>query len=144
MKKLVLICFFSSLFGTSFAQEQTPKSAIISFFEAFHKQDTLGLKQMCHEELILKTIKNTKEGTQLVTENFDDFLVSIGSIPSTMQFEEKILDYKIEQDGNLAHVWTPYTFYINGKFSHQGVNAFTLYYENGKWLIIHLIDTRRK
>ncbi|HOD10564.1 MAG TPA: nuclear transport factor 2 family protein, partial [Flavobacterium sp.] len=41
-------------------------------------------------------------------------------------------------------VWTPYEFYVNEKLSHSGVNAFTLFKENEKWKIIHLIDTRRK
>jgi hypothetical protein len=74
----------------------------------------------------------------------DDFLKSIVSIPANMKFEERILQYKVEIDGNLAHVWTPYEFYINEKFSHRGANSFTLYNDNGKWQIIHLIDTRRK
>jgi hypothetical protein len=29
-------------------------------------------------------------------------------------------------DGSMAHAWTPYEFYVNGKLSHKGVNAFTL------------------
>jgi hypothetical protein len=44
----------------------------------------------------------------------------------------------------MAHAWTPYEFYINGKLSHKGVNAFTLYKDDGQWKIVHLIDTRRK
>ena len=33
---------------------------------------------------------------------------------------------------------------LNDKLSHIGANAFTLYNDNGKWQIIHLVDTRRK
>ena len=51
---------------------------------------------------------------------------------------------KIEVDGNLAHVWTPYEFYVNGNLSHKGVNSFTLFKESLDWQIIHLIDTRRR
>jgi hypothetical protein len=61
-----------------------------------------------------------------------------------MKFEERILNYNVQIDGNLAHVWTPYEFYINDQLSHIGTNSFTLYNDNGKWQIIHLIDTRRK
>jgi len=57
---------------------------------------------------------------------------------------EKLLDYKIQIDGPLAHVWTPYEFYVNGKLSHSGVNSFTLFKEKDAWQIIHIIDTRRK
>ena len=75
---------------------------------------------------------------------FLDFLKSIASIPATMKFEERILEYKIESDNFLAHVWTPYEFYLNGKLSHKGVNSFTLIKENEKWKIVHVIDTRNK
>jgi hypothetical protein len=61
-----------------------------------------------------------------------------------MKFEERILNYYTQIDGNLANVWTPYEFYIYEKFSHMGANSFTLYNDNGKWQIIHIIDTRRK
>ena len=65
-------------------------------------------------------------------------------IPATMKFEERLLSFEIRIDGSMAHVWTPYEFYINGTLSHVGVNAFTLILENKQWKIVHLIDTRRK
>ncbi len=92
----------------------------------------------------MRTVANTKEGYKLETESFDNFLKSIATIPANLIFFEKLIDYKVEIDGNLAHVWTPYEFYVNDKLSHIGANPFTLYNDNGKWQIIHLIDTRRK
>lgn len=68
----------------------------------------------------------------------------MATIPADMQFEERILSYNIQVDGTMAHAWTPYEFYINGKFSHKGVNAFTLFKTAEGWKIVHLIDTRRK
>jgi hypothetical protein len=126
------------------AQENPPQKLVEDFFIAFHAKDTLVLKELCHSEIILQTIANTKEGNKLENDSYADFLKSIASIPANMKFEERILQYKVEVDGNLAHVWTPYEFYINEKFSHKGANSFTLYNDNGKWQIIHLIDTRRK
>lgn len=92
----------------------------------------------------MQTVANTKNGTQLKSDKLEDFLKSIASIPNTMKIFEKLLDYKVTIDGDLAHVWTPYEFYVNDTLSHVGVNAFTLLNDNGKWRIIHLIDTRRK
>jgi hypothetical protein len=126
------------------AQENQPQKLVEDFFIAFHAKDTVGLKELCHSEIILQTIANTKEGNVLENQSYPDFLKSIASIPQNMKFEERILEYKVALDGNLAHVWTPYEFYINEKFSHRGANSFTLYNDNGKWQIIHLIDTRRK
>ena len=94
------------------------------------------------------SIENKMDGIYdeipIETNEFSAFLKSIASIPVNMKFEERILNKNIQIDGNLAHVWTPYEFYINDQLSHIGANSFTLYNENGKWHIIHLIDTRRK
>lgn len=143
MKKLLIIAtvLVSNLI---FAQQKTPKAIVEDFFIAFHTKDTIGLRKLCHSEIVLRTVANTKEGYKLEAGNFDDFLKSIATIPANLKIVEKLIDYKVEIDGNLAHVWTTYEFYVNDKLSHIGANAFTLYNDNGKWLIIHLIDTRRK
>lgn len=143
MKFLVLLFAFS-LSTSILAQESNPKKVVDDFFVAFHAKDTLTLKQLCHPEIVMRTIANTKEGNKLKDEKFDEFLNSIATIPANLKIFEKLIDYKVEIDGNLAHVWTPYEFYVNDKLSHIGANAFTLYNDNGKWQIIHLIDTRRK
>lgn len=143
MKPLIFLAFFS-LSSSIFAQNSNPKKVVDDFFTAFHAKDTLTLKQLCYPNIVIRTIANTKEGNKLREEKFDLFLNSIASIPNNMIIFEKLLDYKVEIDGNLAHVWTPYEFYVNDKLSHIGANAFTLYNDNGKWQIIHLIDTRRK
>jgi len=57
---------------------------------------------------------------------------------------EKLLYFDINIDGNLASVWTPYEFYVNGSFSHCGSNSFQLFKNNGNWEIIFLVDTRRR
>lgn len=143
MKNLLIIILF--LINLSvIAQESHPKKVVEDFFIAFHAKDTITLKEWCHPEIVMQTIANTKEGNKLKTDEFSVFLKSIASIPMNMKFEERILNYHVQIDGNLAHVWTPYEFYINEKLSHIGANSFTLYNDNGKWQIIHLIDTRRK
>jgi hypothetical protein len=143
MKNLLIIILFFIYFPLN-AQDLDPKKVIEDFFIAFHAKDTITLKEWCHPEIIMQTIANTKEGNKIETNEFSAFLKSIASIPVNMKFEERVLNYNVQIDGNLAHVWTPYEFYINDQLSHIGANSFTLYNDNGKWQIIHLIDTRRK
>lgn len=94
--------------------------------------------------MILQSISESSKGTQLKNDSAQDFFRSIATIPNTILFEEKLLDYSIQVDGAMAHVWTPYEYHLNGKLSHKGVNAFTLFKDNGLWKIVYLIDTRRK
>jgi len=144
MKFYILI--FCILFGlSSNAQKQEVQNCIESFFEGFHQRDSVKIKLVCSDKMILQSIsENIAKGNKLSNESAKEFYKSIASIPSNMKFQEKILSYNIQIDGTMAHVWAPYEFYINDKFSHSGVNTFTLFKEKDSWKIIYLIDTRRK
>ena len=147
MRKIVLlIVLFTSAYSQ--AQNQEIQNVIETFFEAFHAKDTLKLKVLCDETMILQSINENIKGAKLSNEKPAAFFKSIASIPAELKFHEKILSCSIQIDGSMAHAWTPYEFYVNGKLSHKGVNAFTLFKkdtpETSGWKIVHLIDTRRK
>jgi hypothetical protein len=143
MKRLLVL---SVLFLTQLltAQEADVKKSIDTFFKGMHTSDTLKIKSVCSDSMILQSIGEGKAGAKLSTETLSEFYKSIGQIPPGMKIEEKLLDYEIQTDGAMAHAWTPYEFYINGKLSHKGVNSFQLFKDNGTWKIIYIVDTRRK
>jgi len=143
MKKIVflLIMIFASSVN---AQNQEVQKTIEDFFVAFHAKDTVKLKSICSDKIILQSIQENANGGKLSDESASEFYKSIASIPANLNFQEKILSYSIQVDGSMAHAWTPYEFYINDKLSHKGVNAFTLFKEHSEWKIIYCIDTRRR
>ncbi|MFV8270073.1 nuclear transport factor 2 family protein [Flavobacterium sp. GT2N3] len=147
MKKFLLIVALI-ISANSQAQKQEIQKVVETFFEAFHAKDTLKLKALCEDTMILQSIAENAKGATLSNEKPEVFFNSIASIPSELKIQEKILSYSIQVDGSMAHAWTPYEFYVNGKLSHKGVNAFTLFKKNSRdnsgWKIVHLIDTRRK
>jgi len=127
------------------SEEAKVQKTIEDFFDGFHKQDSLLIKQTVAKGIIAQTIGNTKEGTKVVkTEDFSKFLKSIVSIPDTVRFQEKLLSFNIQVDGAMANAWTPYEFWYKDAFSHCGVNSFQLFKDGEDWKIIYLIDTRRK
>lgn len=126
------------------AQEAEVRKAIDTFFEGFHQQDTVKMQSVFAKEMILQSIAETKDGAKLSVESAGQLKKSIASIPKNIKFEEKLLSYKIQVDGAMAHVWTPYEFYVNGKLSHSGVNSFQLFKDKDGWKIVYCIDTRRK
>ena len=138
--------FFSiATFSQNSFSENDAKQLIDTFFEGFHKGDTLLMKSVMVENLPNQTVFTNREGKAKVMDgNISDFLNAIASRPADQIWEEKLLDYKVQIDGNLAHVWTPYEFWLNGTFSHCGANAFTLGKTEGGWKILHLIDSRRR
>lgn len=130
--------------STLHSQNDEVKQVVVTFFKGFHAKDSTIIKSVCAENMILQSIAESSKGSQIKNQNPQDFYRSIATIPSTMLFEERVLEYSIQVDGAMAHVWTPYEFYVNNKLSHKGVNAFTLFKDNGLWKIVYLIDTRRK
>lgn len=147
MKNVVILLFFCiSLSAQSQESEnENVKQTIISFFEAFHKQDTTALKSMAKGNIKMQSISVNKEGEIVLQESkYDDFVRNIASIPQGRIFEEKLLSFTINVDGEMANAWTPYEFWYNGKFSHCGVNSFQLIKEEDTWKIIYLVDTRRR
>ena len=142
MKKILTILFIFGL-QTVVAQETDIRKTIDVFFEGMHTADTLKIKSVS-KDLIMQSVSEKNGTIQLKSESVSEFYKSIASIPANLKIEERLLDYKIQIDGAMAHAWTPYEFYINGKLSHKGVNSFQLFKDNGVWKIIYIVDTRRK
>ena len=59
---------------------------------------------------------------------------------SKRELDEQIFNITVKQSGNLASVWTPFAFYLDGKLSHCGVNSFQLIKQQKGWKIRYLID----
>ena len=121
------------------------RASIDIFFEGFHKGDTIMMKSVMMDNFLTQTAYKNKEGKDiLVNEDSSKLINAIANRPSDQKWDERLLDYNIQVDGNMANAWTPYEFWYNGEFSHCGVNSFQLFNDNGTWKIIYLIDTRRK
>ncbi|WP_339634712.1 nuclear transport factor 2 family protein [Bizionia echini] len=120
------------------------KEAIDTFFEGFHKGDTVLMKTVMYGKFPSQTtFKDNNGNDQIHKGNISDLLVTLASKKPDQKWQEKLLDYHIQVDGNLAHAWTPYEFWFNDQFSHCGVNSFQLFNDNGQWKIIYLVDSRR-
>ncbi len=148
--KTIIICFSVLLLckQSIIAQETKEdkiKEVISLFFKGLQSGDTLTIKQTITTDLLLQTIYTNKEGKPILrTEDASKFLKAVTSKKTNEIWEEKLLSYTIQIDGNMANVWTPYEFYFNNDFSHCGVNSFQLFFDDKQWKIIYLIDTRRK
>jgi len=137
--------FSSSKLNAQDNEKEEVKKAVQMFFDGFHNQDSMLIKSTTNPGIIMQTIGRDKDGISVVkTSDFNNFLKSIVSIPDSTKFQEKLLSYQIQVDGNMANAWTPYEFWINDTLSHCGVNSFQLHKQDGTWKIIYLIDTRRR
>jgi hypothetical protein len=121
------------------------KKVIENFFEGLHKGDSIIVSKTLHKDVKIQTTSTNKLGENILkTDTKKDLLTSVAHKKPAHTYFEKLLSIDVKIDGNLASVWTPYEFYLNGNFSHCGVNSFQLFNNNGKWEIIFLIDMRRR
>ena len=125
------------------AEKEAVRQVVEDFFDAFHRQDSLGMKQFMGDGVLLQTTGRNKEGkTQFRSQPIERLYESIVSIPDSVQFEEKLTSWSIQVDRTMANAWVGYEFWLNGNFSHCGINSFQMVNFDGEWKIIYLIDTR--
>jgi hypothetical protein len=71
----------------------------------------------------------------------DGWLNAIGT--SGGRWDEQIYDVEVQVDGDMASVWAPFTFYLDGAISHCGINSIELMRDATGWKITQIADTRR-
>ena len=143
MKYFSIFCLFATM--VSFAQERSrPMGAVERFFTAFHAKDSLGMQEVMHPkaQLLRAAVRNNQ--SVVVENNIEKFIRAVATRNAFPTWEEQLGEPVVLQDQNLATVWVPFRFYLGGKLSHCGVNAFTLVKVGTSWKILSLMDTGTK
>ncbi|WP_237276874.1 nuclear transport factor 2 family protein [Tenacibaculum ovolyticum] len=121
------------------------KKTVETFFDGLHKGDSTIVGSTLHTTIKIQTTFTNKDGEKkLITDSKKKLLIGIANKKVENTYLEKLLSWDIKINGNLASIWTPYEFYLNGKLSHCGANSFQLFNNNGKWEIIYLVDMRSR
>ena len=136
---VVLLLLSASLFGQHGRQQALETAE--KFFKGLNTKDTALIRSTLFEEVELATV--VKGSKPVKVESVDHFMQSVAK-SREMDLEERVSSYEIMMDEEMAIVWAPYRFYINGQLSHCGVNALTLVLTERGWRIHNIIDTRRK
>ena len=147
MKKVILPLLFLFLTMTIHAQS-TEKDTIIqiiqTMFDGMRAGDSSMVSSTFGNGIQMFTIfKTKKEEHRMVKDNPQKFLNAVGT-PHKEIWDERISSYDVKIDGLLASVWTEYSFYLDDKFSHCGVNVFQFFNSEDGWKIMNITDTRRR
>jgi hypothetical protein len=119
------------------------KQTIDRFFQGFHQRDSVAMKSVMHPDLVLQTVLSRQDQTKLVVTQATDFLHAVATRENTPVWEERLHQFQISVDGAMAQAWVEYSFWMDGNFSHCGVDAFALFKSDQGWQITYLADTRR-
>jgi hypothetical protein len=120
-------------------EEQAVLTPVKAMFDGMARRDAAAIKEPLLPGGMMVLMRDGKP-TQMT---FDAFAERVGR-PGTTQIEERIHDPLVRIDNDLAMVWAPFEFLVDGKVDHCGTDLFNLVRKDGKWLIASVADTGRK
>jgi hypothetical protein len=120
-------------------EEDAVLAPIHAMFDGMAHRDAAAIKAPALPGSLLILMRDGKP-SQMTIEAFAE---RVGK-PGKTQIEERIHDPLIKIDNDLAVVWAPFDFLVDGKVDHCGTDLFNLVKTDGKWVIASVADTGRK
>lgn len=148
-KFLLITCSFLVAFSTGrvnlSAQSDTHslvKSKVDSFFIAMSTGDSVWMENNLLPDIQLTSIESGKDKNEILSRsNFINVVASFKG--KDIKIQEKLFNYNIRIDANLAIVESDYKLFVNDYFVHCGLDVFCLNYTNTGWKILSVYDTRK-
>ena len=134
----LLAALFPLALHAATPDQQAVLAPIQAMFSGMSARDAAAIKKPTLPNGIMVLMRDGKP----MQMTFEDFATRVGK-PGKSQIEERIHDPLVKIDNDLAVVWAPFDFYIDGKVSHCGTDLFNLVRQNGQWLIASVADTSR-
>ncbi|HKW73925.1 MAG TPA: nuclear transport factor 2 family protein [Terriglobales bacterium] len=147
-RRFVLVFFFTAataaglLISALHAQTQDEKAVLTpvnEMFQGMTNRDAAAIKKPLLPGGAMVLMRDGKPHQM----SFDAFADAVGK-PGKAHIEERIHDPLVRIDNDLAVVWAPFDFLVDGKVDHCGTDLFNLVRTDGKWLIASIADTGRK
>ncbi len=118
------------------------RKTVQTFFDGVRTKDTLKISSVLTEEAVLLGVIEKNDDAQVKASSLQRFKKAVAE--SKDYWDEQLISIEVKADGAMGLAWTPYSFYLNGTFSHCGVNQFDLIKQKGSWKILSIKDTRRQ
>ena len=142
MKKIILLLLFFTYFQSQAQQNDEAEKKLIAekinlFFKVLETKDTALYNTLVYPNAQIWTIRSQKDALKIAMRSFSDDMVSLVAMKTVI--EERPMSYEIKVHNNIAIVWAPYTLSLSGKFSHCGVDVFTLLQSTEGWKIVSTV-----
>lgn len=148
MKKLLLLLLLLGPYilnaQQKSAEEDQIKAVILKTFSAMKAVDSVALKSCFTSTALLQISQMRPEGNSVRDLPVSKFVQSVLS-RKPGEMDERVLSWgPILIDHEIATAWVPYEFYLNGKFSHKGVDVFLLVKTGNEFKIQTLLYNMQK
>jgi hypothetical protein len=125
------------------AQASTQEAPVLvpihAMFDGMAARDAAAIRASALPAAELVLMRDGKP-TRMTIDTFADHVAK----PATTHIEERIHDPLVRIDHDLAMVWAPFEFLVDGKPDHCGTDLFVLVRTDGNWLIASIADTGSK
>ena len=134
MRKLAFVLLVAS---SSVAGAQSDSAAAVAvaqrLLDAINTRDTSIARAVLHPGAQFVAARSTPAGA---TPRWTADTAFIRSLSTGQQkYLERMWSPLVRIRGAIAEVWAPYDFYVDGKFSHCGIDTFTLFKTPAGWKI---------
>ena len=104
-----------------------------AFLGALSGADTAALRSLMAPDLSLSSVRTGPDGAVIRHTTGEEFLNGLGT--EDQDFLERMWNPVVYVQGQVAMVWTPYDFFLNGEFSHCGIDVFTMLEGEDGWRV---------
>ncbi|HET9626280.1 MAG TPA: nuclear transport factor 2 family protein [Kofleriaceae bacterium] len=134
-----LVLLATSAHAAPSAEEQAVIAPLQAFLAGIASGDKAAMAAQALPDAMI-----TRVGGGKVSQKPVRALVDAMPAPGARKLEERIHDPVVRIDEDLAIVWAPYDFLVDGKVDHCGTDVVEVVRRDGHWLIAGLADTSRK
>ena len=118
------------------AERQAVLAAVDSFFASMSRRDTVLARAVMLPGSMAYVVVPGREP------RFSTDTAFIRSLATgTSRLKERIWNPRVDIHGPMAEVWTRYDFHVDGKFSHCGIDDFSLVLTPTGWRIASVTYT---
>jgi hypothetical protein len=125
------------------AREREVLDVVERLFDAMRAGDSAAARALFEPGTRLQSVAAPQGVLTVREDSLGMFLRAIGT-PHAQVYDERIANERVLIDGPYAVAWVDYTFYLDDKKNHCGVDAFQLVRRPAGWRIFGLTDTRRR
>ena len=121
--------------------EAAVRAVVAGLFDGMRARDTSAVRAAFHPTARLHAVGREDEAHGLQSSTASEFVAALGA--SADVWDERVADLDVRIDDGLATVRAGYMFFLGDRFSHCGVDAFTLVQDAAGWRILDLAYTVR-
>lgn len=120
--------------------EHEVRAVIQRLFDGMRNADSAMVRSALASGARFASVDTRATPAAIKYEQPDGWVAAIAN--SGKRWDERLYDVQVRVTGHIAQAWTPYTFYVDGKIRHCGVDSMELLRDATGWKITQLSDTQ--